>query len=121
MSAIPMILLIISFLTYSISLWAAGFFQKRKLNDQHIQAAEFGDERYYLTFVIVTLISLMIFFGINFYISTTSSFRLIPQPSNVQYQQPQMQMSQPQMQMSQPQMTIPRSPSQYSQYSGPYR
>lgn len=123
MSVVPTILLIISFATYSVCLWATGFFQKRKLKDEHIQAREFGNDRYYLTFVIITLVSLMFFFGLNFYISSTSSFRLIgSQPGGVGVMGTQLPMQQ-QLSM-QPQMSIPvmsRNPSQYSQFSGPYR
>jgi hypothetical protein len=108
MSTTLIIFLILSFLSYSVSLWGAGFFQKRKLNEAHIQAAEFGSDTYYLTFVIITLISLMIFLGLNFYISGTSSVKLVAapvvqQPSPMQYTQlPQMSQGIPSMQMQQP-------------------
>lgn len=117
MNTIMIILLIISFLSYSVSLWGAGFFQKRKLNDAHIQTQEFGNEQYYLTFVIVTLISLMIFLGLNFYISGTSSVKLVTAPVNMQYsqmQQPSTQMPQ-YAQMQQPSVQMqPQRPSQYT-------
>jgi energy-coupling factor transporter transmembrane protein EcfT len=113
MSTTLIIFLILSFLSYSVSLWGAGFFQKRKLNDAHIQAAEFGSDTYYLTFVIITLISLMIFLGLNFYISGTTSVKLVnaptQQPMSVPYTQipqgsqyPQMSQGIPSMQMQQP-------------------
>ncbi len=111
MNTTLIILLILSFLSYSVSLWGAGFFQKRKLNDAHIQAVEFGNDRYYLTFVIVTLISLMIFLGLNFYISGTSSVKFVTspiqqQPTAIQYTQipqgSQISQSIPSMQMQQP-------------------
>ena len=77
MNMIWWVVLIFAFLTYSVSLWGTGYFQMRSLNEEQKSIGKFGNERLYLIFVIVTLISLMVYFGANFYISSTSSFRLM--------------------------------------------
>lgn len=63
-------LLVLSFVLYSVSLWGTGYFQVRDISEEQKSLGKMGHDTLYFTFVAITLTSLILYFGMNFYIST---------------------------------------------------
>lgn len=63
-------LLVLSFVLYSVSLWGTGYFQLREITEEQKALGKMGHDTIYITFVAITLISLILYFGMNFYISS---------------------------------------------------